>query len=125
MIMQVTAKPIATWQEALSRGPVVGRPALAISVREESADGCGDLIGVRLEREVAGVQQPDVGVWDVTPEGFGASGQEEWVVAAPDGQQRWPVGPEVLLERGIEVDVARVTEKEVQLNLVRARTSEV
>src|SRR5215472_18396282 len=80
---------------------------------------------MRLEREVAGFQQPDVGARDVTLKGLGSSGQEERVVPAPDGQQRWLARPEVLLERGVQLDVAGVVEEEIQLNLVRARTGEV
>jgi hypothetical protein len=50
---------------------------------------------VRLEREVARVEQPDIGGGAVTLEGFGSGGQEERVVAAPDDQQRQLAGPEV------------------------------
>src|SRR5262245_7629275 len=53
-------------------------------VWEELADGCGDLVCVGFECEVACVEELDVGARDVTFEGLGSGGQEERVVAAPD-----------------------------------------
>src|SRR5262249_34733550 len=89
--------------------PPVGSQLL---VGEELADGCGDLIYVRLEREVTRVQQLDIRCGDVALKGFGSCGQKERVVAAPDGQQRWLVSAEVVLEPRVEVDIARVVENE-------------
>src|SRR6516165_2559283 len=120
--------PQPGWQPASTARPCRPRERRRPSqplVGEELAHGCGDLGRVRFEREVACVQQLDIGAGDVTFEGFGSGGQEERVVAAPDGQQRWLMGAEVVLEPRVEVDVAGVVEEEVELDFVRARPGQV
>src|SRR3954447_26205005 len=51
----------------------------------ELPDRLGDRPGVRLEREMAGVEEADVGFRDVAAIRLGSGGQEERVVPAPDG----------------------------------------
>jgi inner membrane transporter RhtA len=51
---------------------------------EEVPDGGGNLSRVRLEREVACVEQAHIGTGNVALERFGSGGQEERVVATPD-----------------------------------------
>src|SRR5215472_2625200 len=87
---------------------------------EEAPDGCGNLVGVCLKCEVAGVEQSDVCAGDITLEGLSARRQEKWVVAAPDGQQRRLALPKVFLKPGIKLDVGRVVEEQIQLDFVRA-----
>ena len=54
-------------------------------------------------------------------ERLGTGRQEERVVPAPDREQRRAMGADVFLEFGIERDVARIVEEQVELNLVHAR----
>jgi hypothetical protein len=97
---------------------VIARQRSSGHGRQEVADGGGDLGRVRLEGEVAGVEEPDVGARDVALEGFGSGRKEEGVIAAPDGKQRRLAGPEVLLEVGIVLNVAGIVQEQVQLDLV-------
>src|SRR5437660_9107901 len=50
---------------------------------EEVANGGRGLCAVRLQREMAGVEETDLGAWDIARERFGSGGQEERVVLAP------------------------------------------
>ncbi len=70
-----------------------------------------------LEREVTGVEELHFSVRVVALEGVCARGQEERIVLTPHGEQRRPLGTEVFLELGIERDVVRVVEEQIQLNL--------
>src|SRR5215469_4793068 len=92
---------------------------------EESADRMCDLLYVGLQGEVTGVDETNVGVGDVTREGFSPSGQEERVIPAPHREQRRSAGAEVLLELGVERHVARVVEEQVELDLVGPAAGEV
>src|SRR5262245_6777933 len=80
--------------------------------REDSAKEIpyrrADLRGVGLQREVAGVQKAHLRVGDVAPVGLGPLRQEERVVLAPHRQEGRLVGAEILLEGGVERDVALV-----------------
>ena len=53
---------------------------------EEGVHGGGDGVGFFLQGEVAGVEQDDLGAGDVGAVGVRARGNEERVVAAPDGE---------------------------------------
>ncbi|CAM5541613.1 hypothetical protein STANM309S_00919 [Streptomyces tanashiensis] len=58
---------------------------------EEVADESGDLLAVRLQGEVPGVQEVDLGVRQVTGEGL-RTGRPEDLVAAPQAASsggRW------------------------------------
>src|ERR1700730_8962770 len=50
---------------------------------EEVANGCRNLRAVRLQREVAGVEEADISLRDVALERFGSCGHEERVVPPP------------------------------------------
>src|SRR5690242_15526000 len=83
--------------------------------RQEVADDGGDLGSLAFEREMPGIEQVDFGLGIVTPEGLGAGGQEERIVLAPDGEKRRSPAAEVLLEFGIERDIALVVAEQVEL----------
>src|SRR5262245_60631881 len=91
---------------------------------EEVADDRCDFSSTALEREVAGIEQVDFGLWIVAFEGFRASRQKERIVLAPHGKKRWPLCAKVLLEFGVERDVALVVAEQVELDLVIAGQGE-
>ena len=69
--------------------------------RQEIADCRSNLVTVRLEGEVPGVEEAHVGVWDVALERLGARRQEKRVVLAPSCQKRRLVLAKIGLEFGI------------------------
>src|ERR1700681_2230563 len=85
---------------------------------EEFADGCGDLRGVRLQREMAGVKEADDRIGNVAPERLGAGRQKERIVLAPHREEGRLVRAEIVLESRIERDVALVVAEQVELDLV-------
>src|SRR5215472_3680749 len=91
---------------------------------EKSADGAGDFLMMGFEREVTGVEETDLSVDVVALERFCAGRKKKRIVLAPDGKKGRPRGTEILLKLGIQGDVARVVEKEVELDLVDAGTSQ-
>ena len=101
-----------------------GRRLLIQLAAEKVADCRADLGDVGLEREVAGVEEPDLRVRDVALEGLGAGRQEERVVPAPEREQRRPAAAEIFLEFRLERDIAGIVEEEIKLDLVNAGTSE-
>src|SRR5262249_34980152 len=56
---------------------------VSLGARQEIADCRSDLVTVRLQGEVAGVEEAHVSVWNVTLERLGACRQEERIVLAP------------------------------------------
>src|SRR5215472_13437484 len=81
-------------------------------------------MSVRLECEVAGVEEMHLRTGVVSLERLGTLREEERVALAPDGEQRWPLCAEVFLEFWIERDVACVVQKQVELDVVVPRPSE-
>src|SRR4029450_10786451 len=75
---------------------------------------------MRFQCEMAGVEEADDSVGNVALEGFGTGRQEERIVLAPDGKERWPLRPEVVVKSGIERYVTCIVEEQVELNLVVA-----
>src|SRR5271156_5324976 len=97
-------------------GPLDAWRAGAGSVGEEFADGRGDLRGVRLQREMAGIEEADDRVRNVALERLGARRQEERIILAPHRQEARLVGAEIFLEDRVERDVALVVAEEVELH---------
>ena len=79
-----------------------------------------DLRGMRLQREMSGIEEAHSRVRDVGLGRLGPRRQEEWVVSAPCRQQGRLMGPEIPLEGRIERDVALVVAEQVELRLGRA-----
>src|ERR1700732_5396082 len=92
---------------------------------KEVPDGHGNLRGVRLQREMPGVEEANDRVCDIALESFGPLRQEERVVLAPRRQEGGPVGVEILLEGRVERDVALVVPEKVELILGRAGPGQV
>ena len=67
-----------------------------------------------------GVEEQDLRVRIVPLEGFGPGREKERIGLAPHGECRRPVDAEVFLELGIELDVIRIVEKQIQLNVLIA-----
>src|SRR5207245_10844224 len=87
--------------------------------------GCGDLFGMRLEREMAGVEEANDRTGNVAPESFGAGRQKERIVLAPHSQEWRLVRAEVVLESRIERNIALVVAEQVQLDLVGAGARQI
>lgn len=79
-----------------------------------------DFVEVGFQREVAAVDEVDLGVGVVATKGFGAGGQEERIIAPPHGERRRAMGAEIGLECRIQRDVAALVEEQIQLDLVIA-----
>src|SRR4029077_21202100 len=90
----------------------------SLGARQEIADCRSDLVTVRLEGEVAGVEEAHVSVWNVTLERLGARRQEKRVVLAPSCEKRRLVLAKIGLEFGIQRDVALVVAEEVELDFI-------
>src|SRR5262249_36643144 len=101
-----------------------GSDLLRQTAREEVADDPGDLRSLAFQREVTGVEQVDFGVRVVALEGLGAGRQEKRIVLPPYRQKRGPPSAYVLLEFGIERDIALVIAKQIELDLVIAGARE-
>src|SRR5260370_31751799 len=97
----------------------------SVGARQEIADCHSDLVTVRLEGEVAGVEEAHVSVWNVTLERLGARRQKKRVVLAPSCQKRRLVLAKIGLEFGLQRDVGLVVAEEVELHFIIARTCEI
>src|SRR5262245_3688119 len=97
----------------------------SLGARQEIADYRSDLVRVRLEGEVAGVEEAHVSVWNVTLERLGALRQEKRIVFAPGCQKRRLVLAKIELEFGIQRDVALVVTEEVELHFICTGTSQI
>src|SRR5271166_2253447 len=95
------------------------------SAREEAANGRRDLRGVRLQREMSGIEEAHDRVRHVALERLGARRQEEWIVPAPKRQEGRLRGPEIALKGRVERDIAFVVAEQVELQIRRAGPSEV
>ena len=89
---------------------------------QELAHVLNDFFEVRFEREVSCRKQLDGGIWDIAPKGFSARRNEVRVKFSPDSEQWRPCAAEVLLERGIELHVVGVVQKQVKLDVNVAGT---
>src|SRR5262249_33540085 len=87
---------------------------------EKVANNECNLRSLAFRREMTRVKQMHLGIRNVLLERLGASGQEKRIVLAPYGQQRRPLRPQVLLEFGIERDIALVVAEQIELDLVIA-----
>ena len=71
---------------------------------------------------MSGVEEHDLRARVIPLDGIGPGREKERIGFAPHGERRWPVCTEILLELWIELDVARVVEKQIQLDLLIAWT---
>jgi hypothetical protein len=70
-----------------------------------------------LQREVPGVGQMDFGIRDIVFERFGADGDEDHVVLAPDREQRRLVCAQIPVILRIPRNIAAIVDKQVELDL--------
>src|SRR5882762_10441718 len=80
---------------------------------------------MRFEREVTGVEKADDRSRNVALECLRAGRQEERIVLAPHGEERWLVSAEVGLESRVERDVALVVAEQVQLHFIGTRARQI
>src|SRR5882762_8960971 len=73
---------------------------------------------MRLQREVAGVEEADDRAGNVAFERLRTGRQEEGIVLAPYCQKRRPVRAEVILESRVQCHIALVVAEQVQLDLI-------
>ena len=69
---------------------------------------------------MARVEQMDLSLRQIAPVGLGPGGKEMRVVAAPGGEQRRLMSPEIGLEIGVARDIATIVEDKVELDFVCA-----
>ena len=92
---------------------------------QELAHRRADLAGVGLQREMAAIDEADVGRGHVALEGLGARRNEERVVLAPHRQHRRALLAQIGLDRVVQRDVGLVVEQEIELDLVVARPRQI
>jgi hypothetical protein len=63
---------------------------------------------VRLKREMAGIEQVDLGIWIVAGVRMSARRDKEWIVFPPDREQGRTMLSEIRLKVGIERNVGPV-----------------
>src|SRR6516164_7839930 len=90
----------------------------------KSLDDCRDLRSLAFERKMTGIEQMDFCGRIVAPEGLSAGRQEERIVFAPHGKKRGQPSADVLLELGIQREVALVVAKQNELDLVVSGSGE-
>ncbi len=84
-----------------------------------------DFNGVRLEREMSRIEEPDFRRANVSLVGLSTGRQKEGVVAAPNRKQRRLVFAKVGLKLRIERDIGRIVAEKIKLGLVHSRPSHV
>jgi hypothetical protein len=94
-------------------------------VTQEIADDFRDLNAVRLQREVAGVEEVNRCPWDVPLECLSAEREEERIVLAPHRQKWRLMCPEISLKRRIQRDIAFIVAQKAELNFICSGTSQV
>src|SRR5271156_1660178 len=83
-----------------------------------------DFDDMGLDRKMPGVKKLNLRSGYVLPKGFGSRWQEEWVVLAPDREQGRLRFAEIFLEFRVQLDVRRVIQKQIELNLFVPRAFE-
>src|SRR6185312_1357895 len=92
---------------------------------QEIADVTSDFRAVRLEREVAGVQQMHFGIGNIFLVGQRTRRDEGRIILAPYRQQRWLMLTKILVEGRVGGDVVAVVVDQVKLDFVRARSCQI
>src|SRR4029079_3367769 len=82
---------------------------------------CADFLAVRLEREVARVEQPHFSGWIIPRKGMRSGREKKRIMLPPDGKCRWPMFPKIFLNAWIELHIVPIVEKQIQLNVLVAR----
>jgi hypothetical protein len=103
----------------------MGEEASADMFGEEFAHGRADFVGVSFQRKVTAIDEADVGLRNVAPEGFGSCGDEERVVFSPHCQHRRTMFTQKFLDLAVNRDVGFVVAQQVQLDFVVPRTSQI
>src|SRR5712691_4597856 len=104
--------------------PTRGLPVADLG-SEEVADRNRDLLDMRFQGEMAGVEEADDRTGHVPRERLGTGRQEERIVLAPDREEGWLVRAEIVLEGGVQRDIALVVADEVQLDLIGTGTGQI
>src|SRR5262249_8021547 len=102
------------------------RPAFRSSARdavclEERFYCCGNFHYMRLDRKMSRFEELLFCVGDVFAIRLSARRNKEGVVLAPDGKQGRPHLAKILLKFRIELDVRRIVQKQIELNLYISR----
>jgi hypothetical protein len=87
------AHPVGFRPDVCQRIWTVGLRVVGIALdgnrcAQKRTDILGDLGGVGLQRKVPGVEQMHLRVWQISPEGLRAGGQQGRIVLAPGCQKR-------------------------------------
>src|SRR5260370_25480936 len=95
-----------------------------ILLQEKLFDAGSDLLAVRLECEMAGLQHMGFYIFQITPVRRGAFRREDEVVFAPHDQGWWLILPEEGLELRVEGHIVPVGMNQVHLDVAISRTIE-
>src|SRR4051812_41860859 len=88
---------------------------------EEGTHRIRDLLAMGFQGEMAGIEQADLRIREITLERLRARGEESSVVLAPDREQRRPARTQELLILWILLDIGPVVGEQVELEFVIAR----
>src|SRR5215469_4494857 len=118
--LRMSSSMAIAWRQTFSAS------ALALdAIRfEEILHGRGNFDDMCFQREMAGIEELNLGARYIFPKRFRSSGNEERIVFAPDRKQRGFRFTEIFLEFRIQPQVRRVIQKQIQLNLFIPRTFE-
>src|SRR5262252_5535932 len=78
---------------------------------------------MRLEREVAGIEELHGSIGNIALEGLCPGRNEIRIMPTPDCQQRWPKLPEIFVKFRIKLHIVGVIEKKIELNVDIARAA--
>src|SRR5262245_66242774 len=80
------------------------RPSMPfLELPEEAVDSTRDLVAVRLEREMACIEQMRLDIWQIAAIRRRTFRREDEVVVAPDDQRRRLILPATLLEWRVQM----------------------
>src|SRR5262245_16753081 len=88
-----------------------------LELPEEAVDSTRDLVAVRLEREMACIEQMRLDIWQIAAIRRRTFRREDEVVVAPDDQRGRLILPEELLELRVQRHIRPVVVEEVHLDL--------
>ena len=92
---------------------------------EEVADRRRNLLCMRFQREVAGVEETHDRIGNVAFECLRPRRQEERIVLAPYGEKTRLVGTKIILKDRVERNIALVVTEQIELNVIGAGACEI
>src|SRR5271170_4193929 len=119
-MLREPAQPYPLRQKNSSRHRLL-LPACDAARLKEFFDGGGDFHAVRLDREVACIQELNLRIRQIFSKRLSSGENEEWIILAPDRQQRRFRSPKIVLKLRIKLHIRCVVQEQIELNLFVSR----